>query len=153
MDDRAFLKEVLLLLALSVERRAGRVGLYGEGVTLKLTYADMKTITRSKAVASSRAAAVIYQEAAYLLDRTPDRPVRLIGAGLTRMSGEEGRQLRFDDLFPDAAADIQAALDALRKHYGLDFAGNLEKIYHGETLYKTIEYMRRHRHESAADAR
>ena len=40
VDDFSFLTDVLLLLALSVERRAGRVGLYGEGVTLKLTYSD-----------------------------------------------------------------------------------------------------------------
>ena len=35
-------------------------------------------------------------------------------------------------------------LDALQKRYGLDFAGHLEQIYHGETLHKTVEYMRKH---------
>ena len=38
VDDFGFLRDVILLLSISVERRAGRVGLYGEGVTLKLTY-------------------------------------------------------------------------------------------------------------------
>ena len=39
----------------------------------------------------------------------------------------------------------RAALEKLRQRYGLDFAGNLDKIFHGETLYRTIEYMRKHR--------
>ena len=149
VDDRAFLLEALLLLALSVERRAERVGLYGESVTLKITYADMKTITRSKAVPSSRSAWLLYRQASQLLGRTPDRPVRLVGVSLSHLSGEEGRQLRFEDMEPDgsdeSAAQIRAALNALQRHYGLDFAGNVEKIFRSDTLYKTIEYMRRHR--------
>ena len=31
------------------------------------------------------------------------------------------------------------------EYIALDFAGNLDKIFHGETLYRTIEYMRKHR--------
>ena len=46
--DYEFLKHALLLLSISVERRARRVGLHGKGVVLKLTYANMKSITRSK---------------------------------------------------------------------------------------------------------
>jgi len=56
VDDYSFIRDVLLLLALSVERRAERVTLYGEGVTLKLTYSDMKNITRSRLIPSSRSA-------------------------------------------------------------------------------------------------
>ena len=40
------LKDVLILLALSVERRANRYGLRGRGVILKLTYTNMRTISR-----------------------------------------------------------------------------------------------------------
>ena len=42
-------------------------------------------------------------------------------------------------------ARLDAALKDLGRRYGLDFAGNLDRIFHGETLYKTIEYMRKHR--------
>ena len=149
VDDRDFLRDVLLLLSLSVERRAERVGLYGEGVTLKLTYDDMHTITRSRPLPSSRSAAMIWRETASLLDRTPERPVRLIGAGLSRLSGEDGRQLRFEDIYSDLSArqeeEIRTALQALQGRYGLDFAGNLDRIFHADTLYRTIEYMRRHK--------
>ena len=147
--DRDFLKEVLLLLSLSVERRAARHGLFGEGVTLKVTYSDMKSVTRSKGIPSSRSAALIWRETSRLLDLLPEKPVRLIGAGIHSLGGENGRQLRIDDFLPEAAAreedDLRSGLRALGRHYGLDFSGNLERIFRGETLYRTVEYMRRHR--------
>ncbi|MBQ8092763.1 MAG: DNA polymerase IV [Clostridia bacterium] len=149
VEDYDFLKEVLLLLALSVERRAGRVNLYGEGVSLKLTYSDMKSITRSKLIPSTRSAAVIWQEACRLLDQVQHDPVRLIGTGLYHLGGESGRQLSFEDFlaYNKSMEDdrIRAGLEALKRHYGLDFEGNLERIFSGETLYRTIEYMRKHR--------
>lgn len=149
IEDYGFLLDVLLLLSLSVERRAARVGLYGEGVTLKLTYSDMKSITRSRLISSTRSASVIYAEAGRLLDQVSRKAVRLVGVGLYHLTGEYGRQLRIDDFMPDIQArqeeEIRSALLALGNRYGLDFAGNLDKVFHGETLYRTIEYMRRHR--------
>ena len=149
VDDFAFLQDVLVLLSLSVERRAARVGLYGEGVSLKLTYADMKTITRSRLTAATRSAAAIHQEATYLLSQVPRRPIRLIGVGLYHLTGKRYRQVHIDDLLreadPENAGDIRAELTRLQARYGLDFAGNLDKIFRGETLYRTVEYMRKHR--------
>ena len=149
VDSRAFLKDVLLLLAMSVERRAARVGLYGAGITLKITYANMKNITRSKIISSTRTAAVLYREACSLLDQAPDGPIRLIGIGLSHLSGENGRQLRFEDFYADLSGDGEASakvlLAAMQQRYGLDLVGNTEKIFHSDTLYRTIEYMRRHR--------
>ena len=148
-EDYGLIADVLVLLAISVERRAARVGLYGEGVSLKLTYSDMKSITRSRLIPASRSAAVIHEEAVRLLEQAPHRPVRLAGVGIYHLVGEYGRQLRIDDFMPEVqeqqTEQIQAALERLGRRYGLDFAGNLDKIFHGETLYRTIEYMRRHR--------
>ena len=149
VEDFGLLRDVLLLLAISVERRAERVGLVGEGVTLKLTYGDMKTITRSRLIPSSRNAQTIFEEAIRLLDQVPHRPVRLVGTGIYHLTGEYERQLRIDDLLPEIRdgqrEKLNAALEALGQRYGLDFAGKLDKVFHGETLYKTIEYMRKHR--------
>ena len=144
--DYDFLKDVLLLLSISVERRAARVGLYGEGVTLKITYADMKSITRSRLIPSTRSAADIYEEAASLLDRIARKPVRLIGTGIYHLTDESVRQLRFDDYLPDIKKESagEAGLKRLQQRYGLDFSGHLDQIFHGDTLYKTVEYMRRH---------
>ena len=147
VDSTSFLKEVLLLLSLCVENRAERVGLYGEGVTLKITYADMKTITRSRTIASTRSAHVIYRECTQMLDQIPHHPIRLVGAGLTRLSGDENRQLRLLDVFgveeQERTKAITEALSALASHYNLDFAGHLDQIFRSDTLYRTIEYMRK----------
>ena len=149
VDDYSFITDVLLLLAISVERRAERVNLYGEGVTLKMTFSDMKSITRSRLIPSSRSAVIIYEEATRLLEQAPHKAVRLVGIGIYHLVGEYGRQLRFDDFMPEVKEQQEekanAALEKLHQHYGLDFAGNLDKIFHGETLYRTIEYMRKHR--------
>lgn len=149
VDDFTFLRDVLLLLAMSVERRAARVGLYGEGVSLKITYSDMKGITRSRLILPTRSAAVIWREAVKLLEQVPEKPARLIGTGLYHLAGEEGRQLRIEDFIHDGSAEEQvelaSELERLHRRYGLDFAGNLDKIFRGETLYRTVEYMRKHR--------
>ena len=148
-EDYGFIRDVLFLLAFSVERRAERVGLYGEGVTLKLTYSDMKSITRSRLIPSSRSAMTIYEEAVRLLEQVPHRSIRLAGVGIYHLTGEYGRQMQFEDFLPEVAMQrdekVRTELEALGQRYGLDFAGNLEKVFHGETLYRTIEYMRKHR--------
>ncbi len=148
VDDYALLQDVLVLLALCVERRAKRYGLYGNGVTLKITYFDMKGITRSRLTSACDCAAMIWQEAVRLLDSVEKRPVRLIGVAIYNLSGEEGRQLTLEDCFTDVRQrrdeELKRLLDALQDRYHLDFAGHLDQIYQMDTLHRTVEYMRKH---------
>ena len=148
VGDYAFLKEVLFLLALNVENRVRRVGLHGKGVTLKLTYANMKSITRSRITEDCDGAVTIYREAEKLLDQVENKPVRLIGVSVYNLSGEEDRQMSFSELLgeetTDRAAELKRLLAELQNHYHLDFEGHLEQLYHSQTLHKTVEYMRRH---------
>ena len=145
--DYEFLKHALLLLSISVERRARRVGLHGKGVVLKLTYANMKSITRSKILPEADHAITIYREAVRLLDHVQHDPVRLVGVGIYNLTGEEYEQLVLEGFEPEQAGnpenELEKELRRLQSIYLLDFAGHLEQIYHGETLYKTIEYMRK----------
>ncbi len=147
--DISFLKEVLFLLSLSVESRARRISLYGRGVSLKLTYANMRSITRSRALPPCDDAVTIFREAVKLLDQVDRAPVRLIGVSLYNLSDDEERQLSFADLTDEEALERQAEqaeiLAALQEHYHLDFAGHLEELRHTQTLHRTVEYMRRHR--------
>ena len=136
VEDPSFLKEVLFLLSLSVESRARRVSLYGRGVSLKLTYANMRSITRSRALPACDDAVTIYREAVKLLDQVDPAPVRLIGVSLYNLSAEEERHRQ---------AEQERLLQALQEHYHLDFAGHLEELRHTQTLHRTVEYMRRHR--------
>ena len=148
VDNFGLLKDVLVLLSLCVERRAKRYGLYGNGVTLKLTYYDMKSITRSRITSPCDCAAVIWQEAVKLLDHVEKRPVRLVGVSIYNLSGEEGRQITLEDYFTDARQrrdeEVKRMLEALQDRYRLDFAGHLDQIYQMDTLHKTVEYMRKH---------
>lgn len=150
--DMGFLKDVLVLLAVCVERRAQRYGLYGSGVALKITYADMKVVTRSRKIPSFRSAVTLWQEAIHLLDKIEKRSVRLIGVGLYDLSCEQPQPFRPQSLFPEneegQETERKAHLEALHRRYGLDFAGHLAQLDRGETFYKTIEYMRKHRHSS-----
>ena len=145
--DYEFLKHALLLLSISVERRARRVGLHGKGVVLKLTYANMKSITRSKILPEADHAITIYREAVRLLAHVQHDPVRLVGVGIYNLTGEEYEQLVLEGFEPEQAEnpenELETELRRLQSIYLLDFAGHLEQIYHGETLYKTIEYMRK----------
>ena len=145
--DYEFLKHALLLLSISVERRARRVGLHGKGVVLKLTYANMKSITRSKILPEADHAITIYREAVRLLAHVQHDPVRLVGVGIYNLTGEEYEQLVLEGFEPEQAEnpenELETELRRLQSIYLLDFAGHLEQIYRGETLYRTIEYMRK----------
>ena len=152
-DNYRMLDDVLVLLALSVEDRARRHNVHGKGVTLKLTYADMQSITRSRLITAEDNAATIYSETSRLLEQVEKRPIRLIGTGLYNLSPDEGRQMTINDyletgdgsLSPeDKPGVIERKLQELQARYGLDFAGHLEDILHGRVLYRTIEYMRKH---------
>ncbi len=148
VDDFAYVKDVLVLLALCVKQRADRYHLKGHGVTLKMTYADMKGITRSRKTEVIDSAAEIYRNAVELLDNVEKRPIRLIGVSMYQLTKEE-REMTLFDLLEDREDNnekyMQERLLDLQKKYGLDFAANLEKIYQIETLHKTVEYMRRHK--------
>ena len=149
VHDFSFLKDVLFLLSLSVERRARRYGLYGKGVTLKLTYGNMKNITRSRLVSYADSAVTIFDEAVQMLDQVNKQPVRLIGVGIYQMENENSRQLRIEDFLEETAVwqirRRDEELTRLERRYHLDFSGHLEQLYHLDTLHKTIEYMRKHK--------
>ncbi|MBR2545759.1 MAG: hypothetical protein IKE93_06275, partial [Erysipelotrichaceae bacterium] len=147
VNDYGYLKDVLLLLSLCVDHRARRVGLQGGGVTLKLTYADMTSITRSRIDDSCESAYQIYRIAADLLDKEEEQPVRLIGVSVYNLAQHRYRQLSLFDYSEDhldiSQKEMEKLLDNLGRKYGLDFIGNLDKIYSSRVLYRTIEYMRK----------
>ena len=150
VSDYEFLKHALLLLAISVERRARRVGLRGKGVVLKLTYANMKSITRSKIVPEAVHSITIYREAVKLLSQVQHEPVRLVGVGIYNLTDGEYEQLVLEGFELEQSQspeeELERELQRLQTVYNLDFAGHLDQIYCGEKLYKTIEYMRKKRH-------
>ena len=119
-------------------------------MVIKLTYANMKSITRSKIIPDADYAITIYREAVRLLAQVQHEPVRLVGVGIYNLTSEEYEQLVLEGFEPEQIRkpeeELNEELQRLQKIYQLDFAGHLDQIYNGETQYKTIEYMRKKRH-------
>ena len=146
-DRWDLVRHTILLLSVDVARRAARHELYGGGVTLKITYSDMKTITRSVMAEHVKDPVVIYREALRMLEKIPRRPVRLVGVGMNRVEKEGTRQFTFEDYIEDIGArraeELREEFGRLSTLYGFDFYANREKIFQGENVYRTVEYMRK----------
>ena len=152
--DYEFLKDVLFLLALSVESRAGRYNLHGNGVVLKITYSDMKSITRSRVTKSCDDAISIHREAVEMLDSLKKRPIRLIGAGVYNLTEQNLRQMTLDELFDtgsEAPDDKREMFEMLQKRYHIDFSKRLEQMDRSDSLHRLVEDMRIRRLIPSAD--
>ena len=140
------LDDVLFILSFRVAKRAKRLGLYGEGVSLKITYSNMKSITRSMLIsASTNDAYTIYENASKLLKNVSKGEVRLVGTGLYHLREEEGRQLSFDDIFSTQKdmikEKIQSRWQEMSMYYKIDF-DEIKDMQNSIKVYDYIERMR-----------
>lgn len=119
-DDLEELKKWLLHQAESVGRDLRKHGIKGKTVTLKVKFADFKTVTRSSTLnEATHSTRIIYQTAVRLLqDLKLTAKVRLIGVGVSNFSSGM-RQAR---LFPDALLikeeKLDQAMDQIRSKFG-----------------------------------
>lgn len=124
VTDISVLKDTLLLLSRMVSDRLKRKNVMGRTVTLKVKFADMKSITRAHTVRLTNSASKIYKTAEELLDRENiKRPVRLIGVTVGKLSDEGYEQLNlFDETEAERERDekIDAVVTDLRQTYGRD---------------------------------
>lgn len=138
LDDVGEIKREILRLA---DRTAGRLrshGLCGRTVTLKIRFANFKTITRSKTLdIEVDTTPALYDVAEGLFDRLdPDRPrIRLLGVTVGGLvPGPPRRQL---NLLPEAAGDPRGerwddatkALDDIRRRFGSDALAPATLLY------------------------
>ena len=151
-----FLKEVLMLLAVSLESRLQHLGFYARTVTLKLTYHNMKSITRSQSGENTNRAYEIFMAAFGLFERLKRAqqaqnvnnfrdtvnipPIRLIGISLQNLSFSGSRQLTFDDVYGNT--------EELMQHRWENALLNLERKYRMKIMtdrrvdiYEAIEVM------------
>ena len=148
VTDYSFLDDVLFLLSFRVENRAKRYGLYARGVSLKITFADMKTITRSALISeSTQSAFSLYKNASALLQQIPKRRVRLIGEGFYHLEENEGRQLSFFDIFTEEKErkerEMEERWKQMEDRYGNLFQDRKARILSGDRIYDLIEEMRK----------
>lgn len=120
--DRDLLDGHIWRLAEKAADRAKAKDLAGSTITLKLKRADFRLITRRSTLGEpTQIADRIYRTARDLFDRLADPgPFRLIGVGLSELTGAASADLSGDLLDPGAArrAGAERAADAIRKKFG-----------------------------------
>jgi DNA polymerase-4 len=121
LDDPDEVAREVLRCAVRVGSRLRESGLAGRTVTLKLRYADFRTITRSRTLTSpTDNDTEIHQVARELLARLRlgRVPVRLVGVSMSNLVGAGSpRQLRLGEEGAAWAAAVRAA-DAVRARFG-----------------------------------
>ena len=130
VKDREELRRFLFEFCEEVAYTLRDKGLRGKTVSLKARFPDFKTITRSRTLDyPTNLGARIYSTARDLLDRVPERPLRLIGIQISNLT--DVRVPVQGTLFGDGAdvaanpdvpqrrlEDAMPGLDRLRKKYG-----------------------------------
>lgn len=117
--DLERLRATLRIQAERVARELRAEGYAGRTVTLKLRFADFRTITRSLTGEPTQEELEIFRRACSLLQRVPlAQPVRLTGVSVSGLTSVESPQLQ---LFAEPAARrarLARAVDALVARFG-----------------------------------
>lgn len=140
--DFEFLDSVLVLIARNLDGKLKALKVSGATVTLKITYGNMKSITRSRTGEPTNDAWEIYSAAAEQLDHIDREPVRLIGISVSGLSQEYVRQLSLMDMVaPDRNAELfDEKLQYVAAKYKLDLAEENVDGSH-RSLYAMINKM------------
>ena len=118
--DFEFLRDALRLIAKKLSFNIRVKGQYCRTVTLKVTFANMVQITRSKTGSPISTAAQIFEVASLLLDKVERRPVRLVGISLSGFEKEPVEQLSMFEAANDKQEAWERAMLKLQIKYGLD---------------------------------
>lgn len=122
ITDRDYIRDVLRLIARELSFQIRLDDTFIKTITLKVTFRDMKKITRSRTDEATNRADKIYATAARLLEKMKRYPIRLVGISLSGFTHEGEKQISlFDD--PNETAKLtkldETAMDIQRK-YGID---------------------------------
>jgi DNA polymerase-4 len=120
VNDPATIDIQLCSLAERVCWRARQRGAKARTITLKLRYADFKTLSRSRTVAPTCSETEVYAIVKELFQRSRTRrlPIRLLGIALSNLGLYDSQPSLFDD---DGSRN--EAVDAIRKKFGYDAVG------------------------------
>ena len=143
IDDIVLLMDVVLILSVSVYDRSSKRGLYGNGVSLKVTYADMESIVKTKNKVNYRGPLDIAKAAWELLRMTERKSVRLIGVGIINLDKKRARQTTLfetDDVPHDD--EIDHYFEKMRTRYHFDFRKNMDRILAVDKIHGVSEHMR-----------
>jgi len=124
ITDFGYLKDALLLIAGELSFDIRLKGIYCRTITLKITYGNMRAITRSKSGDATNRADEIYHTAGEMLDKIEKRPVRLVGISLSGFTKSAPRQISFEDIGSD---DRKGKLENMKFELQRKYGGNIVK--------------------------
>lgn len=135
VTDKEFLRDVLFLLTLAVYDRAERLRFAFSGVSVKVTYYDMKKVTRQRKCDLGLSVTGVYDIAKELLEKTDERPIRLIGLkfyGLKQVDEAEKQE---------GHGGMKQMLSVLSSRYGIRFAEEIAQMDDMEKLHHLVGRM------------
>ena len=122
--DKEYLKSHLLIFAKELSLKLQSSGTFCQTVTVKITYASMKSITRSRTVEATDRAEDIYHAAEELLQRMIVQPVRLIGLSVGNFTETRDEQISFWNMNTiekeNKKDELNKKLMGLRQKYGAE---------------------------------
>ena len=137
--NREFLREVLFLLAFAVYDRAERLKFMFSGVSIKITYFDMKKVTRQRKCISGLSVEGIYEIARELLEKIDDKPVRLVGLKLYELK-------QVDEVEKNEPSEkMKQMLSFLSSRYRIAFSEEISQMDDMEKLHQLVDRMHKMR--------
>ncbi len=122
VSDRARLRAVTLSLSEKVGRRLRKAERHARVIAIKLRYDDFVTVNRQRSMAAGiDGDTTIYQTARALLNaalRERNRPVRLIGVGVSGLNEREGQLTLMEEVSEPDDSAVSGAIDKIRERYG-----------------------------------
>jgi nucleotidyltransferase/DNA polymerase involved in DNA repair len=119
--DPELLISTLLSLAEKVSSRLRKYGLRGRTVQIKLRFEDFSTFTRHKTLSyHTNLTDEIFTVSKNLYEqfKDKDKPVRLIGVGVSQLTPESGMQTSFWDMDNERKVRLEKVMDQLQEKFG-----------------------------------
>jgi len=120
ISDFEYLRDALRMIARRLSFKIKVDGIYCKTITLKVTFANMKQITRSKSIAPTNSVKDIFGVASSLLDKVERRTIRLIGISLSGFMDSPAQQLSLFDDVDYKQENLEELILNLQCKYGLD---------------------------------
>ena len=122
VSDRKRLDSTTLKLSEKVGRRLRKAKRQARVIAIKLRYDDFVTVNRQRSLGSGiDGDTTIYELARALLNaalRERNRPVRLIGVGVSGLNEREGQLALLDEVAEPDDSVVSGAIDKIRERYG-----------------------------------
>lgn len=127
ITDIEYAKKIVLSMAEEVGKESRRYGCKGRTVSIVIKYEDFHSITRQKSIVPTYLTKEIYDTGINLLEENwnKDRPVRLLGIGLSNFAQDNAEQLSLFDLSCNSVSEskeekLERTMDIIREKYGID---------------------------------